>query len=148
MAKKINPKDEKINELTLDLQRIQADFVNYKARAEKERIDSIGLGKESVIEEFLPVLDSLYRAFDHAPENIMEDSWVKGIMGLKKQLDSSLASLGLERIETVGKSFDPETMEAVSAEEGDGEEIVTAEIRPGYRYSGKVIRPSLVQVKK
>lgn len=148
MAKKLNPKDEKIVELTADLQRMHAEFVNYKNRSEKEKLEAINIGKEHMVEELLPVIDSLYLAFDHAPEDLQNNPWVKGVVGLNKQLNSALQSIGLERIETVGQVFNPETMEAVSSEDGDGEEIVINEVRPGYRYSGKVIRPAMVQVKK
>lgn len=148
MAKKLNSKDEKIVELTADLQRIHAEFVNYKNRSEKEKLEAINIGKEHIVDELLPVIDSLYLAFDHAPEDLLNNPWVKGVVGLNKQLNSALQAIGLERIETVGQVFNPETMEAISAEDGDGEEIVINEVRPGYKYSGKVIRPAMVQVKK
>jgi molecular chaperone GrpE len=148
MAKKINPKDEKIVELTADLQRMHAEFVNYKNRSEKEKLDAINIGKEHIVEELLPVIDSLYLAFDHTPEQLQTDPWVKGVIGLNKQLTSVLQAIGLERIETLGQVFNHETMEAVSAEDGEGEAIVVNEFRPGYKYCGKVIRPAMVQVKK
>lgn len=148
MAKKNNPKDEKIIELTADLQRIQAEFVNYKARSEKEKTDAINIGKEHIIDELIPLIDNLYRAFDHAPEKLINDAWVKGILSLNKQLTTSLKAIDLEKIETLGKKFDPEIMEAVSVEDGEGEEIVTAEIQSGYKYNGKVIRPALVKVSR
>lgn len=146
MAKKLNPKDEKIIELTNDLQRIHAEFVNYKNRLEREKSEAVSLGKESAIEELLPVIDTLYLAFDHVPNELAVNPWVKGVIGLSKQLSTSLKSLGLERIETLGCVFDPETMEAVSSEDGEGEKVVSLEVRPGYKYSGKVIRPAMVQV--
>lgn len=148
MAKKISSKDEKIIELTADLQRIHAEFVNYKARSEKEKSDSINIGKEHIIEELLPVIDTLYRAFDHAPAKLSDEPWVKGVMGLNKQLTTSLQAIGLEKIITVGQVFNPEFMEAVSVEEGDGQEIVIAEIQSGYKYNGKVVRPALVKVSR
>lgn len=149
MPKKVDNSIQKINEMTADLQRIQAEFINYKARAEKERQDALSLGKEFIVSELLPVFDNLDRAFQHAPENLQTDPWVKGIMGLEKQLMSSLKSIGLEKIDAVGKAFDPATMEAVSVEEtGGDEEIVTQELQSGYKYAGKIIRPAMVQVKK
>jgi len=147
MTKKLNPKDEKIIELTADLQRVHAEFVNFKNRSEREKKEAISLGKESAIEDLLPVVDTLYLALDHVPNNLVDNPWVKGVVGLNKQLASSLKSIGLERIETVGCLFNPETMDAVSSEDGEGEKIVSLEIRPGYKYSGKVIRPAMVQVK-
>jgi len=140
------PKGPSVQELTADIQRIQAEFVNYKARAERDKLDAINIGKEKVIYELLSVFDNIQRAFEHAPEDLLDNSWVKGILSLEKQLSSTLQNIGLTRIKTIGEQFDPNTMEAVSVEDGDGEEIVTAEIQAGYTYNGKIIRPALVKV--
>lgn len=149
MPKKSTPKEDKIAELTLDLQRIHAEFINYKSRSEREKADAINIGKEHIITELLPVFDNIHRAFQHMPENLTNDPWVKGIASLEKQLNSTLQSIGLERINTVGEAFSPETMEAVSIEDtGSGEEVVTGELQAGYKYAGRVIRPAMVQVKK
>lgn len=140
------PKGPSVQELTADIQRIQAEFVNYKARAERDKLDAINIGKEKVIYELLSVFDNIQRAFEHAPEDLLDNLWVKGILSLEKQLSSTLQNIGLTRIKTIGEQFDPNTMEAVSVEDGDGEEIVTAEIQAGYTYNGKIIRPALVKV--
>jgi len=105
-------------ELTANLQRLQADFINYKARAEKERGDAIKMGREMTVSELLPVFDNLERAFAHTPEDLKDNTWVKGVNGLEKQLLDVLSILGLSKIETVGKPFDPNTMEAVGVDEG------------------------------
>lgn len=139
-------KGPSVQELTADIQRIQAEFVNYKARAERDKLDAINIGKEKVIYELLSVFDNIQRAFEHAPEDLLDNLWVKGILSLEKQLSSTLQNIGLTRIKTIGEQFDPNTMEAVSVEDGDGEEIVTAEIQAGYTYKGKIIRPALVKV--
>jgi molecular chaperone GrpE len=149
MPKKVNTDQDKINEITTDLQRVQAEFINYKTRAEKERQDALALGKEFIINELLPVFDNIQRAFNHTPESLKDNPWVKGIMSLEKQLTSTLQSIGLNRIETIEKPFDPITMEAVSVEDlGGEEEIVSTELQAGYIYGGKVIRPAMVQLKK
>lgn len=133
-------------ELIADIQRIQAEFVNFKARSEKERFEAINIGKENTIFELLPVFDNIQRAFQYVPGELVDNPWVKGIISLDKQLNSSLQSMGLDKIETIGKPFDPNTMEAVSVEDGDGEEIVSEEIQPGYMLNNKVVRPALVKV--
>src|SRR4051812_13102721 len=112
MPKKSTPKeDPRIAELTSDLQRLQADFINYKQRAEKERVDSLKLGREMAVTELLPIFDNLERAFSHTPDELKENTWVKGVNGLEKQLVSVMADLGLTKIETIGKIFDPTLME-------------------------------------
>ena len=100
MPKKVKPikYDQAITELTADLQRIQADFVNFKTRAEANRQRDVNCGKEQIIEAFLPILDNLDRAITHEPKDIKEHVWVKGITQMVKQLDSQLESIGVTKI--------------------------------------------------
>lgn len=149
--KAISPKsraDSQVLELTADLQRLQADFINFKTRAEKERMDALRLGREMAVSELLPVFDNLERAFAHTPPELQDNNWVKGINVLEKQLLDVLSNLGLHKIETVGKPFNPNSMEAVSVEDGPGEEIVIEEMQAGYMLGDKVLRPAMVKVKK
>lgn len=140
--------DARVVELTADLQRLQADFINFKTRSEKERLDALKLGREMAVSELLPVFDNLERAFAHTPEDLKDNNWVKGINVLERQLLDVLSNLGLKKIETVGQPFNPSTMEAVSVEEGPGEEIVAEELQSGYMLGDKVLRPAMVKVKK
>ena len=145
--KSIKPEENnQVLELTADLQRLQADFINFKARAEREKSDSVAYGRQTAVEELLPVFDNLERAFAHCPDELRENTWVKGINGLEKQLEGVLANLGLTKIVALGQEFDPNIMEAVSAE-GEGEkEIVSEELQSGYVLDGKVLRPVMVRV--
>ena len=145
--KRPNPEAAQLIEMTETLQRLQADFINFKARAEKERTEALKLGREMAVTELLPVFDNLERAFAHTPEELKEHQWVKGINGLEKQLLNVLSELGLQKIDTIGRPFDPICMEAVSSEEGDGEEVVTEEVQSGYLLDGRVIRPAMVKVR-
>ncbi len=150
-SKTTSPKsgvDTKVLELTADLQRLQADFINFKTRAEKERLDALKLGREMAVSELLPVFDNLERAFAHTPEELKDNNWVKGINVLERQLLDVLSNLGLKKIETIGQPFNPSTMEAVSVEDGPGEEIVAEEIQSGYMLGDKILRPAMVKVKK
>ncbi|MEK7471929.1 MAG: nucleotide exchange factor GrpE [Patescibacteria group bacterium] len=140
--------DKKVVELTADLQRLQADFINFKVRAERERLDALRLGREMAVSELLPVFDNLERAFAHTPKELQDNNWVKGINVLEKQLLDVLSNLGLHKIETVGKIFDPSLMEAVSVEDGPGEEVVAEEMQSGYMLGDKILRPAIVKVKK
>lgn len=140
----------KINELTTDLQRLQADYINFKQRSEREKVDAVRLGREMTVTQLLPVLDNLDRAFAHAPVEIQDNNWVKGVLGIQRLLTSSLDNLGISKVKTIGEVFNPETMEAVGVEEGSDseEEIVVEEVQAGYLFEGVVIRPALVKVKK
>lgn len=148
MPKKAVKENPKVVELTADLQRLQADFINFKTRAEKERIDALRLGREMAVSELLPVFDNLERAFAHTPVELQDNNWVKGINVLEKQLLDVLSNLGLHKIETIGKPFNPGSMEAVSVEDGPGEEIVVEEMQAGYMLGDKILRPAMVKVKK
>jgi molecular chaperone GrpE len=137
-------KSNPIEEITADLQRLQADFINYKQRAEKEKVDYLNRGRETAALDFLPIFDNLERAFAHTPEEIKDNPWVKGILGVDKQLQKLLDDLGLEKIKTVGELFDPTTMEAITYDEGS--DVVSEELRSGYLLNGKVIRAAMVKV--
>lgn len=148
MPKKPVKDNSKVLELTADIQRLQADFINFKTRAEKERTDALRLGREMAVSELLPVFDNLERAFSHTPVELQDNNWVKGINVLEKQLLDVLSNLGLKKIQTVGKPFDPKSMEVVSVEDGPGEEMVTEEMQAGYMLGDKILRPAMVKVKK
>ena len=141
MPKK-NAKDERIEELTQDLQRVQADFVNYKRRAETERLEI--MAKQQVTKQLLPILDNIDRGLAHLPQELADNDWAKGVQQVGKQAEEMLKSLGIERIVAVGQQFDPHQHEAIS-QDGDGD-IVTEELQPGYRMGDKVIRHSMVKV--
>ena len=143
MPKK-NAKDERIDELTQDLQRVQADFVNYKRRAESERLEIMAMAKQEVTKQLLPILDNIDRGLAHLPEELVDNDWAKGVQQVGRQAEEMLKSLGIERIVAVGERFDPHQHEAIS-QDGEGD-MVTAELQPGYRMGDKVIRHAMVKV--
>lgn len=137
-------------ELLLDLQRTRADFENYRKNVEADRLRVKHLAEESMIEKILPILDDLDLATNSAPSELVDNSWVQGVLNLNKKLDKELAKLNLQKIATqAGDEFNPELHDAVVVEEGDGEREVVAEVlRHGYLYDGQVLRPSVVKVKR
>ena len=140
---------EKVDELTADLQRIQADFVNFRRRSDDERGAFLELAKQDVILQLLPVLDNIGRAFTHLPEDLAENPWAKGVSQIAKQAEDTLKNLGVTRLESVGQVFDPNLHEAIGVEDGEGEqEIVIEELQPGYKLGEKVIRHAMVKVGK
>jgi molecular chaperone GrpE len=116
--------------------RERADFLNYK-KDEMERIGQLAkYANEEIILKIIPILDNLCLAAQHIKD--------PGVTQIKKQLEDFLAKEGIEPIETIGKPFDPNIMEAV---EGDGE-TVSEELQRGYTLHGKLIRPAKVKVTK
>lgn len=128
-----------------DLQRIAAEFENYRKRSEREREETRQRASQRLVEALLPVLDSFDGAFAHEPQSPGEELLRKGLTSTYQQLIEILEREGLEPIEAAGASFDPELHEAVAG--GIGENlVVAAELRRGYRLRGRVIRPAMVAV--
>ena len=146
MAKKDSEKkavDPQVEELTADLQRIQADFVNFKRRTETERGELLDFAKSRVVRDFLAVRDNFDRELANRPQDI-DANWAASIDSIRASFDSVLKSLGVERFESVGQPFDPHLHEAISSD-GNGE-VVTEEMQPGYKLGESVLRHAIVKV--
>jgi molecular chaperone GrpE len=139
---------QQVAELTEALQRERADALNLRQRLERERAELGNFYKAQVIEQLLPALDNLERGLAHAPAELANSDYVKGISQVAKQFQTCLAELGVERIKTVGAHFDPHLHEAVHMD-GDGDhEIVSEELQAGYKIGDEVIRHAIVKVRK
>ena len=140
---------QKVNELTEALQRERADAINIRRRHEEQMAGLKNLVKANVVSDLLPVIDNFERALAHTPKELEGDDYVKGVRGVVKQFEKTLEDIGVKKIKTVGEHFDPRLHEAVSMEEGDGEqEIITEELQPGYMLGDEVIRHAMVRVKR
>jgi molecular chaperone GrpE len=140
--------ETQVQELTQALQRERADAVNLRRRQEEEITSLRTRLKADVIRQLLPVIDNFERALKHVPKNLANNDYIKGVQGIVKQFETTLADMGVERIKTVGEHFDPHLHEAVSMEAGDGtQEIITEELQAGYRLSDDVIRHAMVRVR-
>lgn len=132
---------------TEQLQRLQAEFHNYRRRmGEEQRLwEQRAVGR--VLTELLPVLDNLERAAAADDSGSAEDIR-QGVTLILRQLNEMLAGQGVERISAVGQPFDPEIHEAMMQTETDEvpDQHVLAEIQAGYRQGQTVLRPALVQV--
>lgn len=142
----------KIAALTEAVQRERADAMNLRRRHDEQIAGLKTTVKASVVRELLPVIDNFERALKHVPKEIEGNDFVKGVQGLVKQFEKTLANLGVQKIETVGEPFNPHFHEAVSMDEGDGkEEIVSEELQAGYQLGdgedAEVLRPAMVRVK-
>ncbi len=147
MAKKSSPTDRKIAEMTEDLKRIQAEFINFKRRSEEERSQLADLVKQDLILEVLPLLDNIERALAHRPDDLKDHAWAEGVSRIGSQVTSTLKGLGVERIKAEGQPFDPNQHEAIGFESGEGDhEVVVEEVQPGYRLGDRVLRPAVVRV--
>jgi molecular chaperone GrpE len=120
------------------LRRLQADFENYKKRILKQQTEHLERAAEGLVEKLLPALDNFDLALAHG----------EGFDQVHASLMTALEKEGLERIDPLGKPFDPNEHDAVAHEEGDGDQPVVSEVmRTGYRFKGKLVRPAMVKVK-
>ncbi len=139
---------QQIAELTQALQRERADATNLRRRYEEQIASLQTLAKASVVRDLLPVIDNFERALKHVPADLATNDYVKGIQVIVKQFEQTLGQLGVQKIKTVGQPFNPHLHEAVSMEEGDGDqEIVAEELQPGYTLGDEVLRHAMVRVK-
>jgi len=146
--KKKDQKKQEDEALLEMLKRAQADFVNYKARVERERAEMNDFAKIETIKQLLPVYESLDRALDHTTPEMEANDWVCGIKNIKKQFEDKLVDLGIVRMETVGHQFDPHLHEALMSEkvEGKKENEIIEEYEPGYVYKEKVLKHAKVKI--
>ena len=136
-----------LEELRQTLLRRQADFENYRKRIEKERFEDSKRATARVIEGLIPVIDG----FEHALAAHREaeyETYRKGFELIYKQLLDNIIKLGAERIDPVGKPFDPHLHQAMdrteTTEHADGTILQT--FQPGYVFHGRVLRPAMVRV--
>lgn len=143
-AKKEDPKDAKINDLTETLQRLQAEFENYKKRADKECLQLRKYAVEDFIKKLLPILDS----FEMALKNTNDaEKFRKGVELIFAQLYQTLEQEGLKKIESLSRKFDPYRHEVLLNEKSDKEDdTVLEELQKGYMLHDHVIRTAKVKV--
>lgn len=149
-SKKQQELENTVVDLTADLQRIRADFENYRKRVEIEKQQARESGRNSAVMKLLPVIDNIERAIAYAPKELEKNAWVQGVVSLVKNLEKSLEGLNVKRIDAKpGTVFNPELHEAIQMEDGDGnKEVIAEELQAGYMLDGQVIRHSMVKVKK
>ena len=139
--------EERANSRFDRLQRLQADFANYKKRTAKEAVESVEYANESLILSILDVADNLERALDHIRQDHDVDHIRKGIEMTLRQFYDLLEKEEVFPIESVGEAFDPHLHETIARVKCDSESgIIVEEMQRGYRFKSKVIRPCMVKV--
>jgi len=132
--------DDKAAELLADLQRVQADFTNYRKRALRDQQVAADRAKATVVAQLLPVLDDLDRARSHGD---LDSGPLKAVAD---KLSGALEAMGLTSFGAEGDAFDPELHEAVQ-HEGDGSNpVLGAVMRQGYKLGEQVLRHAMVGV--
>jgi len=134
------------------LLRISADLDNFKKRAAREKQDAIKFANESLLQKLIPVLDNFDAALAAAQSasNDAVQSLQTGVTMIHQQLRNALVESGLEEVDATGKPFDPNLHEAVSQKETTDvpEGHVVQQLRKGYRFRERLLRPATVVVAK
>ena len=142
--------DSAYDELNKRYLRLLADFDNYKRRTSSEKDDIYKYGAMNLIKELLPVLDSFELALKNPPADAIESvkAYQDGFEKVQRQLVDNLGKAGLERIEALGKEYDPNFHEDIMVVDDDSQpaNIVIDELRAGYKFKDKVIRPTVCRV--
>ena len=135
--------DQRVAELTADLQRVSAEYANYRKRVERDRVAVVEMATAGLLSGLLPVLDDVERARQHGDLH-------GGFQAVGEALEALTAKLGLERFGEPGEPFDPSVHEALLQAEPDPSASVPVcaqVLQPGYRLSGgRVLRPARVSV--
>jgi len=127
--------------LTSDLQRLQAEYANYRKRVERDRAVAHESAVGAVLTELLALLDDVDRAEQHGELS-------GGFKAVADQLNSITARIGLEKYGTEGEAFDPQIHEALMHEESAAVSVPTASkiLQSGYKYKNRILRPARVSV--
>ena len=127
--------------LTADLQRLQAEYANYRKRVERDRAVAHESAIGAVLTELLALLDDVDRAEQHGELS-------GGFKAVADQLNSITSRIGLEKYGTEGEAFDPQIHEALMHEDSADVEVPTASkiLQPGYKYKERILRPARVAV--
>ena len=127
--------------LTSDLQRLQAEYANYRKRVERDRAVAHESAVGAVLTELLALLDDVDRAEQHGELS-------GGFKAVADQLNSITSRIGLEKYGTEGEAFDPQIHEALMHDESATVAVATASkiLQPGYKYKERILRPARVAV--
>jgi molecular chaperone GrpE len=149
LDEEVSTLDTRVDDLTADLMRVQADFSNFRRRAEEEKGQLMNFATGRLVREFLTVRDNFDRESANRPADVAGSAWAGSIDSIARQFDVVLKNLGVEKFESVGHEFDPHRHEAVAMEEGDGKhEVVIEEMQAGYQLGDQVLRHAIVKVGK
>jgi len=130
------------------LKRLQADFENYKKREEKRRKEFLEFANQELLSKLLVVVDNLERAIESSQNTTNVEAIKEGIDKILKEFHQILNQEGVKPINSIGNKFNPFQHEAMSVVETDQfpEDTITEELRKGYYFKSKVLRPAMVKV--
>jgi len=138
---------QKTEEYVDHLQRLQAEFQNYRRRMVQEKSEAVSRGKEDVLRALVPVLSNFRLALQHADQDA--NAVRQGVQMIWQQLEGFLRDQGVEPIPTIGQIFDPayhEVLSTVPATAQTPANTIVTEVKAGYRIDGRLLAPAQVIV--
>jgi molecular chaperone GrpE len=150
LQKALEDREASLKDLNNRYLYLQADFENFKKIKAKEKQDLLKFGNEVLIKELIPVIDNLERAIEHADKSEEGKGIIEGVQITLNEFFKVLERAGVERVDAVGKKFDPNFHEALFQEEREDmeQDTVTTELQKGYTLNGRLLRPARVAVSK
>jgi molecular chaperone GrpE len=132
---------DEVATLTSDLQRLQAEYANYRKRVDRDRVSTTEFAFAAVLLEFLPILDDLDRAAEHG-------ELTGGFKAVADRIGATVEKLGLTKFDQAPVTFNPEIHEALMHETSKDvtEPTATKILQPGYKFKERVVRPARVVV--
>jgi molecular chaperone GrpE len=145
----LTEQQQKAEEYLDHLQRLQAEFQNYRRRVTQEKLQAASRGKEEVLVGLFPILANLHLALQHADQDATAVR--QGVQMIWQQFEGFLRDQKVERLATVGERFDPAFHEVLSTVPATAEtpaDTIVAEVKPGYLFEGRLLCPARVVVAK
>ncbi len=137
--------EAQVKKLTDIAGRAQADLQNAKMRLQKDAEELQKYAAETLLKRLLPTVDNFQRAFQHLPEDLKTNEWVKGVSAIEQDYIRQLTDMGLRKIEALGTPLDPSRHEVLM--QGPGETGKVLEVfEDGYELHGRILRPAKVKV--
>ncbi len=137
-----------LEDLNQKFLRVAADFENYKRRTNLEREDLLQYSNAKLVGELLPVIDNFELGLKNASDSPEVQNFLKGVEMIYAQLMAILEKEGLQKIAALGEAFDPNKHEAIMQVPDDSvdDDTVVEELRAGYQFKEKILRPAMVKV--
>ena len=125
--------------------RSKADFANREREYEKQRAEFQQFATAQCLQTLFPVFESLERALATCPEELTDNEWTEGIRRIRDTFWKTLSDYGVEKIEAIGKRYDPMLHEVVARRTADeAADTIVEEVAPGYRLKGRMLTPAKV----
>lgn len=148
VREELGEKEKEIEDLTDQLLRLQADFMNFKRRSEKSKQDTIAYAVESFVSDILPIIDNFERALESNDDK--ENPFLEGVVLIYTELKKVLEKNNVTEIQALNTEFDPNLHHAVFMEESEDHDanMVIEVLQKGYKMKDRVVRPTMVKVSK